>query len=76
MKLAITTALTLLILSSITNDHEVEKSRWLVTLDHLKPLTIEERAFVLQVLGIEMDQKVLDQAIQENEIPIEAFGGE
>lgn len=76
MKKIIATALTLLMLSSITNAHEAEESRWLVTLDHLKPLTIEERAFVLQVLGIEMDQKVLDQAIQENEIPIEAFGGE
>lgn len=76
MKLAIATAFTLLMLSSITNAHEVEKSRWLVTLDHLKPLTIEERAFVLQVLGIEIDQQVLDQAIQENEIPLEVFGGE
>ena len=76
MKLAIATAFTLLMLSSITNAHEAEPTRWLVTLDHLKPLTIEERAFVLQVLGIEIDQQVLDQAIQENEIPLEVFGGE
>lgn len=76
MKQAIVTAFTLLMLSSITNAHEAEKSRWVVTLEHLKPLTVEERVFVLQVLGIEMDQQVLDQAIQENEIPLEAFGGE
>ena len=47
-------------------DHATTQSPWLITLAKLKPLSIEEREFVLEVLGIEMDQQVLDQAIEEN----------
>jgi hypothetical protein len=48
------------------DDQATAQSPWLITLAKLKPLSIEEREFVLDVLGIEMDQQVLDQAIEEN----------
>lgn len=55
---------------------ECEPSRWTVTLEMLEPLTDEERQAVLDVLGIEMDLEILDQAIEENQVPLDAFGGE
>lgn len=55
---------------------ECEPSRWTVTLEMLEPLTDEERQAVLDVLGIEMAPDILDQAIAENQVPLEAFGGE
>lgn len=57
-------------------DHATTQSPWLITLAKLKPLSTAEREFVLDVLGIEMDQQALDQAIEESEVPLEAFGGE
>lgn len=55
---------------------ECEPSRWTVTLEMLEPLTDDERQAVLHVLGIEMDPDILNQAIQENAVPLEAFGGD
>lgn len=55
---------------------ECEPSRWTVTLEMLEPLTVEERQTVLNVLGIEMDPDILDQAIAESQVPLEVFGGE
>jgi hypothetical protein len=55
---------------------ECEPSRWTVTLEMLEPLTGDERQAVLDVLGIEMNPDILDQAIRENQVPLEVFGGE
>jgi hypothetical protein len=55
---------------------ECEPTRWTVTLAMLEPLTDGERQAVLDLLGIEMDPDILDQAIVENAVPIEAFGGQ
>lgn len=68
--------LMMLVGSSIAADERQQQSRWLVTLEHLKPLSTEERQFVMNMLGIEIDMDTLEQAIQEAEVPIEAFGGE
>jgi hypothetical protein len=51
-------------------------SRWTVTLAMLEPLTDDERQAVLEVLGIEMNPDILDQAIAEGQVPLEVFGGE
>lgn len=74
--LGITTA-ALLATSMSANAHDTdEPNRWLVTLEHLEPLTVEQRMFVVGMLGIEIDAETLDQAIQEAQVPLEVFGGE
>jgi hypothetical protein len=55
---------------------QCEPSRWTVTLEMLEPLTADERQAVLAVLGIDMDPDILDQAIAENAMPLEVFGGQ
>jgi hypothetical protein len=55
---------------------DCEPSRWTVTLEMLEPLTYDERQAVLVMLGIEMDPVIINQAIAEGQVPLEAFGGE
>lgn len=55
---------------------ECEPSRWTVTLGVLEPLSDQERQFVLDMLGIDLSLDTLDQAIRENQVPLEVFGGE
>ena len=64
------------ILPTSTRADTCEPSRWTITLEHLEPLTDQERQFVLNMLGIDLSVEVIEQAIQEGHVPLEAFGGE
>ena len=61
---------------AIAMAEECTPSRWTVTLDHLRPLSDENRQLVLDVLNIGLSLELLEQAIAEGQIPLEAFGGE
>lgn len=73
--ITIVVAMTALLPTSTLAD-TCEPSRWTITLEHLEPLTDQERRFVLDMMGIDLSVEVIDQAIQEGQVPLEAFGGE
>jgi hypothetical protein len=53
-----------------------EPTRWTVTLAMMEALSEEERQFILDTLGIDLSIDVINQAIAEGQVPLEAFGGE
>lgn len=73
----LTTALVLsaLFTPAFASADQCEPSRWTVTLEHLEPLTDDERRFVLDMLGIDLSLEIIEQAIQEDQVDLDAFGG-
>jgi len=74
-KLTIALVLLTFVKPTVAKADECEPSRWTVTLAMLEPLAADERQFVLDMLGIDLSPEIVEQAIAENQIPLEAFGG-
>lgn len=75
MKLVALVALFGLLGAALKAEDASEVCDPVVQLDQLEPLTQEEEVVLTQLQAIENDPAVEDQAKQEANVPLEAFGG-